>query len=136
MRRPCNTCGRAYEARRPSSKYCSDTCRKRAQRARGGTAWPGAKARKPAESTAGEQSSPLVASVIQELTDAGRLQSSAGQRALHLAHQLAAPRMESGSGVAALDKQLAAAMAQALDGVARVADTLDELGARRARRRA
>lgn len=74
--------------------------------------------------------------VRRELVAAGRLDSSAGQRALHLAGLLAAPTADSGSSKAALDKQLAAAMTQAMDGAKRKADPLDELQERRERRNA
>jgi hypothetical protein len=36
MERPCDVCGTTYTARRASSRYCSERCKKRAQRARGG----------------------------------------------------------------------------------------------------
>lgn len=32
MERPCDACGNAYEAKRPASRFCSATCRKRASR--------------------------------------------------------------------------------------------------------
>ena len=127
VQRPCDVCGRAYEAKRANSRYCSDTCRKRSQRA------GGAPTRPPPVTAEGD---PLIAAIERELEGAGRLTCSAGQRALHLARLLAAPTADSGSAKAALDKQLAAAMAQALDGAKRAADPLDELQARRERRRA
>lgn len=34
MRKSCGDCGRLFEAKRKSAKYCSDLCRKRAQRRR------------------------------------------------------------------------------------------------------
>lgn len=32
MQRSCDDCGETYEAKRPTSKYCRDTCRKRSSR--------------------------------------------------------------------------------------------------------
>lgn len=74
--------------------------------------------------------------VEQELAAADRLATAAGQRAMFLARLLAAPRADTGSATAALDRQLAAALAQALEGAATGVDVLDELRARRERRRA
>lgn len=33
MKRKCDVCGKEYEAKRKTSKYCSNTCRSRASRA-------------------------------------------------------------------------------------------------------
>lgn len=127
MQRTCDVCATVYEAKRPASRYCSPTCRKRASRA--GVAEP-VIALPPAPLVDGA----ISAAVLVELTAADRVDTVAGQRALHLARLLEAPTAESGSAKAALDKQLATAMEQALDGASRVADPLDELLARRARR--
>lgn len=125
MTRSCDSCGTSYEAKRATSRYCSALCRTRASRAGAAKAAPVA-----------DGSGALVAAVARELEAAGRMDCSAGQRALHLAGLLAAPTADSGSSKAALDKQLAAAMTQALDGVKRKADPLDELRERRERRNA
>lgn len=45
MGKSCADCGRPFEAKRQSAKYCSDLCRKRAQRRR---AAPSAEGRPPA----------------------------------------------------------------------------------------
>lgn len=126
MQRACDICSRPYEAKRPSSRYCSDTCRKRSQRST-----------KPSTAEAEASTSCGVADAVErELVAAGRRESSAGQRALFLARTLESAVADSGSAKAALDKQLATALEQALDGAKRAADPLDELRARRERRNA
>jgi len=68
------------------------------------------------------------------LEAAGRLASVAGQIALLLAYRIGS-RRESGAAVAALAKQFREAMDKALAGVDRAADPLDEIRARRDRKR-
>ena len=72
--------------------------------------------------------------VVRELEAVGRLESFAGQVALELAFRVASPH-ESGAAVASLAKQFREAMAKALAGVDRAADPLDEIRARRDRKR-
>jgi hypothetical protein len=72
--------------------------------------------------------------VIAELTEAGRLQTSAGQAAVALASRIDAGA-ESSSGLAALTREMRAAMAEATANVAQTGDALDELRARREARR-
>lgn len=71
--RSCDHCGAAYTARRSTSRYCSDACRKRARRASERAAevvlLPG----------------PVTAATRRELVAAGRLESAFGQVALILA---------------------------------------------------
>jgi hypothetical protein len=76
----------------------------------------------------------LEQAVTRELEAAGRLESWAGQVALELAYRVASPH-ETGAAVAALAKQLTASLAVALAGVAPAADPLDEIRARRDRKR-
>lgn len=128
MQRPCNACGRSYEAKRVTSKFCSPACRQRSHES-GRTVEVAFVERPRAEGS-------ISSAVRVELEAVGRLSTSAGQRALHLASLLEAVTADSGSSKAALDKQLASALEQALDGARRAADPLDELEARRARRRA
>jgi len=129
QQRDCDVCGRSYEAVRVTSRYCGPTCRQRSLRA----------------SAAGlpllaatledhEAPSELERATIRELEAAGRLASVAGQIALLLAYRIGS-RRESGAAVAALAKQFREAMDKALAGVDRAADPLDEIRARRDRKR-
>jgi len=87
-------------------------------------------------STAADHEAPseLVAVTARELDAVGRLESVAGQLALELAYRVASP-YETGAAVAALAKQLHLTMTEALGGVAKAADPLDEIRARRDRKR-
>lgn len=129
MQRSCAVCGDTFEAKRPQAKYCGERCRKRAQR--GGIA---AKQQDsppaPTRPTSG-----LVDAVRVELEAAGRLDSVSGQHAIELANRIVdAPGMN--TGVAALSKQLQAVLGEALRASTKQANPLDELKARRDRKRA
>ncbi len=126
MQRECDECGHCYTARRASSRFCGDTCGKRAQRARAAGIPPRA------ASLDGHEAPPseLERATIRELEAVGRLQSVAGQVALELAFRVASPH-ETGAAVASLAKQFGEAMTAALAGVAQTADPLDEIRARR-----
>jgi len=84
----------------------------------------------------GEEAPPseLERAVTRELEAVGRLDTVAGQVALELAYRVASPH-ETGAAVASLYKQFREAMAEALAGVAVAADPLDEIRARRDRKR-
>ena len=130
MNRQCDVCGRSYAAQRVTSRYCGETCQKRAQRARA--------AGLPLRADALDDPAPpseLERVVARELEAAGRLECSAGQLALELAYRVASP-YETGAAVASLAKQFAATMDKALGGGAVAADPLDEIRARRDRKRA
>lgn len=128
MQRSCDSCGVEYQAKRKASRYCSDTCRKRAQRS------PDRSPRRSVEPRDGGVPR-LVTATRAELEDAGRLDTVLGQQAMALAERIASPH-ETGAAVASLSKELRAVMEAALDGVATKADPLDELRARRERKRA
>ena len=131
MQRECGSCGRPYEAKRASSRFCGPSCRQRASRA--------SAAGLPARvSTLNDESAPpsaLEVVTARELEAVGRLESVAGQLAMELARRVASPH-ETGAAVAALARQLGATMTAALAGVApAAADPLDEIRARRDRKR-
>jgi hypothetical protein len=126
MQRECAQCGHSYEAVRPSSKYCGDTCGKRARRS------PKQIAVKPRPMVA---SAGLEAVAARELEAAGRLDTVLGQAALVLARRLESP-METGASIASMTKQLRETLVDALKGAAQAADPLDELRARRDSKRA
>ena len=128
MQRKCESCGRSYQAARPNSKFCGDTCRKRAQRS------PKSGAVKPTEPTP-SLAAGLEAVTARELEAADRLDTVFGQAALVLARRIESP-METGSSIASMTKQLRETMADALKGAQQVADPLDEIRARRDSKRA
>lgn len=123
MTRNCDACGIEFEAKRSTAKYCGGTCRQRGNRRPSGDV-----DQTPAESG-------LVASIRLELEQAGRLETSLGQQAVTLAERLGSPR-DTGSAVASLSKELRAVMAEATAGANTAASALDELRARRDRKRA
>lgn len=123
MERVCGSCGVTYEAHGNRAKYCGERCKKRAQR--GHLVVP-----LPVDEPA------LVLQTRRELTEAERLDTWQGQQALGMATRIAAGQ-DTGSGLAALNREFSRAMAEALKG-AKVATSAvdqrkDELAARRAR---
>jgi hypothetical protein len=125
MVRQCDVCSVEYLAKRRNSRFCSDRCRKRAQR---GAATVTSQAN--VVEVAPEEPSPLVATVISESEAAGQLNSSLDQQAVLLAGRIGAP-FDTGSSVAALSKELRAVMAKALEGAQLGAGPLVQLRARR-----
>lgn len=125
MQRECDVCGVTYEAKRKTSRYCSTKCRTRASRTRADGGVVASLVVPPSPRVGG-----LVPALTEELDAAGKLDSTLGQQALELARSIEAGR-ETGSGVAALSKELRAVMAEALSDVVQAADPLDELRARR-----
>lgn len=127
MQRPCAQCGKPFEAQRPTAKFCGGTCRKRAQRGSGGVP------RVPA-AIANAVGDDLISAVRAELVAAGRENSSLGMQAIRLATRMA--EFDTGSSLAAVSKELRGVMALALPSAAAGdANTLDELKARRDRKR-
>lgn len=119
MARSCAGCGDSIEARHPSAKYCSDTCRQRGSR-------------KGRQAAAQQLTAdyPLVAAVRAELEAADRLDSALGQQAVALAQHMASP-FDTGSARAAVSRELRAVMDAALADAPKAADALDELASRR-----
>lgn len=128
MQRACESCGETFEARRSDRMYCGERCKKRAQRGhKAGTVVP------LPSGTVGTASS-LVEAVRAELEEADRLESWLGQQALTLATRIAAGQ-DTGSGLAALNREFRSTMAEAVKGVnaptSAIAKHKDELAARR-----
>lgn len=138
-RRACESCGKQYDAKRPSSKFCGDTCRKRAQRAPKTSPSPAPPSREPAPGILELPPDPF-AGVVEtttraELDAAGRTDSALGAAALAIARKVDAISHETGASAASVVKEHRAALAEALKGVATRANPLDELTVRRERRR-
>lgn len=124
MTRNCDFCGQSYAAQRPTSKFCSSTCRGKNSR---GDQPPVAAVSAPVDP--GRPVAGLVDAVSAELEALGRLDSVTGQHALELANRIvSAPGMN--AGVAALSKELSRVLVDAR-GSSAVVDPVDELGARR-----
>jgi hypothetical protein len=137
VRKQCAVCPAEFEAKRASARYCSERCRKRAQRSPGrkGAAQAGQAPAPPA----GPELGGLTAATEAKLAAAGRLDGPEGQAALILAARidLSPFSAETGAAVAALVRQLHATLAQALAGAEEKGDPVeDELRAARERRRA
>jgi len=120
MIRDCAVCGERYTAQNSRSTYCSDRCRKRNQRSGATTV-----------TSLEPKPGPLVTVTARHLSLANALDTPAGQLALLLAWAMESP-YESGSGVAALSKELTRVM-QIIEGEQVTRDPLDELQARRVR---
>lgn len=126
----CEFCGKKYQATRRTSKTCSVECR--VARSKGKP--------KPSESAQDAGESPeipigLTASTLTELVKAGRENSPAGQAALLLAYRIERSAGDTGSSVAALVKQHAATLADALKS-AEKASVVDKLRKSRDAKRA
>lgn len=132
VQKVCGGCGKPFEAQRKTAKYCSDRCRMRAHR-RAPDSEP-APVTQLAPADRGDTES-LAEAVRCELEVAGRLNSAAGRVVLALARRIDAGSQESGSSLASLSKEFRAAQAEALKGAEQAADPMDELRARRDRKR-
>jgi hypothetical protein len=129
--RSCESCGDPYEAVRANARFCSERCKKRAQRGHVADV-PAA----PGSGTSGGTAA-LVSATRRDLQQAGRLDTFLGQAALSLAARIEADQ-DTGSAIASLNKELRATVAEALKGVQAPASSVtklkDELAARRQRR--
>lgn len=113
MIRDCDVCGGRYQAKRATSRYCSDRCRKRAQRApapvsRALTAVPPLTPQQLEEG-------PLTRATLEALEEAEVVGTALGQAALLIARKLEAPSTDTGSSIAALIKVHREVMQAALD---------------------
>jgi hypothetical protein len=135
VQRHCDTCGKSYEAKRQTSRYCTAVCRTKASRA--GVAAPRQSATVVPLPSRDEG---LAERTETTLRDAARLGTWQGQAALAVAKRIETARMDTGSAYAALHRELRSAMAEALKGVdapqSAVQKHRDELAARRAKRQA
>jgi hypothetical protein len=116
-------CGKSFEAKRSTRRFCSPDCRVRAHQAP-----------KPAPARRRRRGRPyLETSVRRELTRAGQAESWAGRQALMLAKRLDDSAGESLAAVASAQTALASAMERAL----RADSAADPIGERadRAERR-
>lgn len=131
MRKDCEFCGTTFEAKRSTAKYCSNEHRVQAQRG-------AAKSKKTSTVVAfglaprpprGEpERGPLEAAALAELESFGRAETLAGGVVLALARRIdGAGPADTGSGFAALAKELRASMAVALAGADQESDPIDQV---------
>lgn len=125
MQRLCDTCTRLYEARRVTSKFCSQRCQKRARRSPVGLS--GATLLTFPAPVDG----PMTKATMAELVVADRVESSLGQSALLMARRLDTPGADTGSSVAALAREHRATLALALESATNVLDPVDLVRLRR-----
>lgn len=123
MQAMCQACGRSFEAKRATRKFCSDLCRVREHRSPSGRAT--------VEAGGVPRGGELTAATLSELEDAGRAGSAAGRAALALARRVDASAVETGSGLAALVREHAARLETAVASGKAASDPLDELRRRR-----
>lgn len=125
VERRCDHCGRPYEAKRKTSRFCCDSCRAKHGQGR------------PAKPVVTPMPRPTEAGVVraarEALEAAGRLGSPLGAAALALAERVDSGE-ERGSALAAVVKELRATLAEATKDATAVGDPVDELRARREKR--
>lgn len=127
MERVCAVCGTAFDGHH-TAKYCGATCRKRAQRR------PGGVDADPVEPAGVE--GPVTAATLSELNSAKRAGTALGESALALARRIDGAARDSGASLASLAREHRATLAAALADAESAADPVDELRARRDRKRA
>lgn len=124
MQRNCDSCSSPYTAQRPNSRFCSESCRKKAAR---GTDSPRIE---PIAAGAVDSAAGTTRSRVQvELEEAGRAETYLGAAALALADRI--DQSTAVMGFAALVKELRATMEAATAGVVKAGDAVDEVTARR-----
>jgi hypothetical protein len=136
MVRSCESCGKKFQAKRPTARFCTPACQKREKRAE--TARGGRSARTSGTTVRGLPApvpGELVKYVEKQLTEAARLDSWQGQAAMDLASRIEANPGAPLSQSAAAHRELRAALAEAVKG-AKVAKSAvekhrDELAERR-----
>lgn len=136
MQRNCVVCGKEFEAKRSTARYCGSGCRVRASRMPKTHPTRPAPIPPPPPPPADDlyESLGVLTATTAALEAAGRLESPAGQAAVALATRIDSPTFETGAAFAALVRQHGATLAIALDGAKRAADALDELRERRERK--
>lgn len=132
MDRECDVCGDTYDAKRPNSKYCGGTCRKRSQRG----ALAADEDTQVPTLVPDLEVGPVEAALLSELSKVERSATALGQAALALARRVDVGR-DTGAGLASLVKQLEATAKAATANVKSAASPLDlmrdELAERRSR---
>lgn len=129
----CEFCSVQYRTSSPTSRFCSNKCRQAAHRQRNSEAVTPQQASVTAEPDDSPPPASTSKSVRAQLEQAGRSETYLGQAAIALAERIDSSR--SVMGFAALVKELRVTMDAALAGVKVAEDPIDELRARRDRKR-
>jgi hypothetical protein len=119
----CETCRTRFEAKSTRARFCTDRCRKRAQR--GGAA--------PAKKAAPRKSramSGFEKATLAELRKLGAVDTMLGQQALTIAKRMAG-ETETGSAVATLSREHSRLMAELAARKVAAADPVNEVQRRR-----
>lgn len=127
MDRSCDVCGQSYVAKRASSRYCSERCRKRAQRV---PVVPVAPVTDISD-RGGDRVGQMEVTTVRELAAAGMLDSSLGAAALVLARRLDSVTADTGSSIASMVREHRATLSAAVSAGVVVADPVDELNRKR-----
>ena len=127
MARTCAWCGKPFEAKRPTAKFCGSNCRAKSSNASKRAPRPAPVEIPVTPAPAGDG---VAAAVQAELEAAERVGSFLGAQALAIAARIDAGA-DTGSAVAALSKELREVMKVALADAPKAADRLDELSERR-----
>lgn len=131
MTRDCDACGTTYEAKRRTSKYCTERCRKRAQR-RPVTTTKRTSTR--SESQPAPRKSEFEKATERELRRLGQLSTMLGQQALAIARRMG-NGAETGSAIATLSREHSRLMG-ALTSSGGGGDPVDEVRQRREQKKA
>jgi hypothetical protein len=130
----CQACGRAFEAKRQTAKFCTSACRVRAHQAAksGRPITPDLPRHREGAAVVALPPLPAEAAGItsateRELRSAGRLDTVAGQLALLSARLLDSGVQDTGSSMAALIRQHLATVEKALDGAVAAETPLEKI---------
>lgn len=123
MQRQCEFCGKPFEAKRATARFCSGSCRAQASAKRKRAGIPVGEPVSRLDEMGDPDDSPLVRGVRSALSEAGKDGWKALQ-AVELARKLSTPGE---SGAASLSKELDRLMGDLLAGVQVETDELDEL---------
>ena len=134
MTRTCDVCGTEYQAKRATSKFCSDRCRKRSQRAP--ELAPVVPLDAAPSTPPAQYRGPIEAATLTELEAVGQDATALGTLALMLARRLDGISVDTGSSIAAVVREHKKTLAEAIAAGTAEADPLDQLAKRRAERRA
>lgn len=139
MRKTCESCGSGFDARSQKAKYCSDKCRKRAQRSAKSddeqsnvVSFPGSlSAIAGGADSDSNRDAPRLGALtrvtVEQLERAERLHTPLGVNALLLASRLDMTTADTGSSIASLSKEYRAVMTEALKDVKAEADPLEQI---------
>ena len=135
MTRECDQCGKSFEAKRSTAKYCGSTCR-----ARRATGKPPVRMASSAAVTSlprpdADERGAVAAAMLVMLTDCSRESTPLGVLALHLAATIDDP-MTQANAKAALAKSLRETLAEAVKGADVPDNPVDELRRKRDLKRA